>query len=66
MHEILEMSVAERILIIEKIWESIDPNAIATPASHEKELDRRLDRYEKGETSFVSWAAIKSELNAAK
>jgi putative addiction module component (TIGR02574 family) len=66
MQEILEMSVAERILMIEKIWDSIDPNTITTPASHEQELDRRLDRYQKGETSFVKWSDIKSELNAAK
>ncbi|MDB5031067.1 MAG: putative addiction module component [Mucilaginibacter sp.] len=43
MKEILEMSVAERILMIEKIWDSIDPNNIAT--THEQELDRRLSRY---------------------
>ncbi|WP_217452242.1 addiction module protein [Mucilaginibacter humi] len=66
MQEILELSVAERILMIEKIWDSIDPGTIPTPDSHQQELDRRLNRYTKGETSFVSWESIKSELNAAK
>ncbi|WP_230546476.1 addiction module protein [Mucilaginibacter sp. UR6-11] len=66
MQEILEMSVAERILMIEKIWDSIDHNTISTPDSHQQELDKRLDRYAKGETSFVSWEDIKGELNAAK
>lgn len=64
--EIMEMSVAERILMIEKIWDSIDHDNIETPAGHQQELDRRLARYEKGETSFFSWADIKNELNASK
>ena len=66
MQEILDLSVAERILMIEKIWDSIDPNTIETTTDHQKELDRRLSRYDKGETTFVSWEDIKSELNASK
>ena len=30
---------------------------------HEQELDRRLQRYEKGKTAFVTWAVLKNELN---
>ena len=66
MQEIMELSVAERILMIEKIWDSIDHTDIPVPANHEQELDKRLARYEKGETTFVSWSEIKAELNAAK
>ena len=66
MQEILEMSVAERILMAEKIWDSIDPNDIPLSVNQQQELDRRSERHEKGETTFVSWADIKSELNAAK
>ncbi|HEY5326909.1 MAG TPA: addiction module protein [Mucilaginibacter sp.] len=64
--EILALSVAERILMIEKIWDSIDHTNISLPVTHEQELDRRLSRYENGETTFVSWSDIKNELNAAK
>ena len=60
------MSVAERILMIEKIWDSIDHKNIQMPAGHEQELDRRLSRYEKGETNFVTWNEIKNELNASE
>jgi putative addiction module component (TIGR02574 family) len=64
--EILELSVAERILMIEKIWDSIDRSNIPLPVTHEQELDRRLNRYENGETTFVTWSDIKNELNASK
>ena len=62
----MELSVAERILMIEKIWDSVDRTDIPVPVNHEQELDRRLPRYERGETTFVSWSEIKAELNAAK
>jgi putative addiction module component (TIGR02574 family) len=66
LEEILDLSVAERIQMVEKIWDSIDPAKIEMPATHEQELDRRLARYEKGETTFTTRAAIKNELHAAK
>ena len=66
MQDITEMSVAERILMVEKIWDSIDHDNIETPASHQEELDRRLARHEKGETAFFSWADIKKELSDSK
>ena len=65
MQEILEMSVAERILMIEKIWDSIDHNTIDTSSAYKLELDYRLDRYAKGETTFVSWEDVKKELTNA-
>jgi len=63
MQEILEMSVAERILMIEKIWDSIDHIDLPLPVSHTDELENRLQRYKKGETKFVTWESIKSELS---
>lgn len=66
MQEILDLSVAERILMIEKIWDSINHNDIQISAAQKQELDRRMARYEKGETNFVSWNEIKSELNTLK
>ena len=63
LQEILELSEAERILIMEKIWDSIDRKNIELPGKQIEELDRRLARYERGETTFVSWEEIKRELN---
>ncbi len=64
MQEILELSIAERILMMEKIWDSIDREKIEIPAAHQQELDQRIARYEKGETTFVTWESIKQELNS--
>ncbi len=62
--EILDLSVAERILMIEKIWDSINAEDIPLSEAHEQELDARLARYKNGETAFFSWNDIKNELNS--
>jgi putative addiction module component (TIGR02574 family) len=63
MQEILNLNVDERILIAEKIWDSISPDDIHLSSAQEQELDARLARYKKGETKFFSWGEIKDELN---
>jgi len=50
--EILELSVEERISMIGKIWDSIDHDGIQI--SDAQELDTRLARYKKRETTFFS------------
>lgn len=60
--DILKLPVADRISLIEKIWASIDPKDISITAEHKKELDRRIQRYKKGETALYSWEDVKAQL----
>jgi len=62
----LNLSIDERISLIERIWDSMDKADIRLSKSHKDELDRRLPRYEKGETKFTTWKNIKDELKGAK
>ncbi|MCB0397512.1 MAG: addiction module protein [Flavobacteriales bacterium] len=64
--DLLKLSVAERILLIEKLWDSINPQDIELSEAHKKELDKRLDRYLKGETRFFSWEEVKRDLHSGK
>lgn len=66
LQEILNLTIPERLSMGEKIWDSIDHDKIAIPDSHQHELDRRLERYEKGETTFASWDDIRAELRSAR
>jgi putative addiction module component (TIGR02574 family) len=61
--EILDLSVADRILMVEKIWDSINPEDIQLSNEQEQELDARLARYKKGGTTFFTWNEIKDEIN---
>lgn len=61
--EILKLSEQERILAIEKIWESLDHKRLPLKQSQAEELERRLERYRAGKTKFYSWSEIKEELH---
>ena len=45
--EIDRLSIPEKILLVEDLWDSIasDESSVPVPQRHIKELDRRLKRY---------------------
>ncbi len=63
---ILKLSTLERISLIEKIWDSIDKEEIALSTKQKKELDKRLESIEQGETEFSSWNEVKQKLGKLK
>jgi putative addiction module component (TIGR02574 family) len=59
--DILRMSVAERIELLGEIWDSLEG-----PSEHpqlteaeKKELDRRLEEYERDPRAFKSWEQVR-------
>ena len=57
------LSIAERILLVEEIWDSIAAEAevLEFPQSHKEELDRRLAARDDG-PSGSSWEEVKTRL----
>lgn len=61
--DILQLSVAERILLVEAIWDTLPEEMdLEFTEAQKKEIDRRLDLYEKGETKTYSWEEVKQSL----
>lgn len=62
--EIIELSIPERILLVETIWDSIeaDTSSNAIPFTDEQinEITRRLDSYERGESKTYTWDEVLS------
>jgi putative addiction module component (TIGR02574 family) len=58
------LSLAERILLVEEIWDSIaaEAEALEVPQSHKDELDRRLAAYHADPQAGSSWEDVKSRL----
>ncbi len=58
------LSLAERILLVEEIWDSIaaEAEAIEVPQSHKDELGRRLAAYHDDPHAGSSWGDGKSRL----
>lgn len=62
--ELRALSPAERILLVEEIWDRIaaDPGSVPLSPAHRAELDRRLDDLEKNPDPGRPWAEVRDEL----
>ncbi len=59
-----QLTVAQRILLVEEIWDSIPDEADALPLSdaQKQDLQRRLATYEADPKAGSSWEAVKTRL----
>ena len=66
--EIFQLSIAERIQIVEDIWDSIaaDAGNITITTAQKQELDRRLAAYRQNPTEGISWDELKKKLTPVK
>jgi putative addiction module component (TIGR02574 family) len=62
------LSVSERILLVEQIWDSIVAEQASLPVTEAKkfELDRRLDACREFPAPGASWEPVKTRLQAQK
>ena len=61
--EIESLSSAEKILLVEQIWDSINKDDLELKDAHKAELDRRLVMHQRGETQFSTWAEVKQRIS---
>ncbi|CAN5142208.1 addiction module protein [soil metagenome] len=59
-----ELSVAERILLVQDLWDSIaaEPDAFPLTQDQEEELERRVAAADRGELRFSPWQEVKKRL----
>lgn len=62
--DIMEMSVAERILLVEEVWDSIAavPEVIHLTEAQRDELDRRLEAYRKDPEAGAPWDEVEARI----
>ncbi len=62
--EILQLSVAERLQIVEDIWDSISnfPESLPLSEAEKIELDKRLENYQKSPDKGIEWETLKKNL----
>lgn len=58
------LSVAERMLLVEEIWDSIAADVAneKVPAAHQEELQRRLAEDDQSPEAARPWEEVKAEL----
>lgn len=66
--EILELSVAEKIQIVEDIWDSIirNPEKLPLTETEKKELDKRLADYKQNPDDGIEWETLKNNILQSK
>ncbi len=62
--DVLELSPAERILLVEEIWDSIAsvPDAVELSEAQREELDRRLAAYRANPDAGDPWDVVKARI----
>ena len=62
------LSIPERILYVEQIWDSIAAEQASVPltAAQTAELDRRLDACRRSPDEGASWEEVKSRIQSKK
>jgi len=66
--EITKLSTAERILLVEDLWDSIatDESAVPFPASHRAELDLRQKTFRSSPGELLSLEKLQSRIQKRK
>lgn len=63
-----KLTVPEKILLVEDIWDNIssDESAIPVPSSHIAELDRRFARYKSSPGTLLSIDELRTRIELRK
>ena len=62
--DLLELSISERIQLVEDLWDSIAtvPEAVSLTEAQKEDLDRRLDAYHKNPDAGSPWESVKERI----
>jgi putative addiction module component (TIGR02574 family) len=63
--DILQLALAERIQLVEHIWDSIAklPEAVPVTEAQRVELDRRLAEHRRDPVVAIPWAEVRRDLS---
>lgn len=62
LQEILNLPTADRLNVIERIWDSINKQHIEISESQKEELDRRIDLDNNNKIQWLSYNEMKDQL----
>ena len=62
--ELLKLPVAERIRIVEALWDSIAaaPESLELPEAEREELDRRWEAFQRDPSVGSPWAEVRARI----
>lgn len=65
---IMNLSVPERIQLVEDIWDSVAevPESVALTDEQKAELDRRLDAYHRNPDEGAPWGMVRDRIRSRR
>lgn len=62
--EIRKLNVSEKLLLVEEVWNEIalSNEELPLPEWQKKELDKRLEEYDRGEVQTIEWHQVHEDL----
>jgi putative addiction module component (TIGR02574 family) len=60
--QIGSLSTAEKLELLDVLWESIEADAPPITDAQRAELDRRVARYEQDRSNVIPWEQVKANL----
>jgi putative addiction module component (TIGR02574 family) len=66
--EIAQLTIPEKILLLEDLWDSIasEDSSVPVPQSHREELDRRLVEYERDPGRLLTLDDLRGRVEARR
>lgn len=61
-NQINGLSAAEKVELLDAVWESLESDAQALTDGQRTELDRRIERLERNPADVISWEKIRAGL----
>ena len=64
--DILDLSISERIQLVEDIWDSIEqvPESVSLTEEEKAEIDRRLDAYHIDPNAGTPWSTVRERIKS--
>ena len=61
-NQIESLSAAEKVELLEAVWESLEADALSLTEAQRTELDFRIERHHKDPSDVIPWEQLRSRL----
>jgi putative addiction module component (TIGR02574 family) len=59
-----KLSTSEKLMLVERLWDSLDKTTLEVTEAQKLELENRLKKHNAGETKYSTWEEVKHRLNS--
>ncbi len=61
-HQIESLSPAEKVELLDAVWESLEADALSLTEAQRTELDSRIARHEQNPSDVIPWEQVRAGL----